>query len=104
MVLNPNGQLARSRAFNNEVLGAWKSETQIVRIVFDQPAFAGVTISAEALRDQIDPALCDVTARRDELDLVCCGDERQDARACWSNIDRDALLPGAEILVVPEIK
>src|ERR1044072_3287801 len=104
MVLDAHRQLARSRAFNRVVLTARKSEPQIVRIVADYFASTRVPISTDALRNEIDPALRDVTTRRDELDLIRCRDKRQHTRARWSDIDRNAVFKGAEIFLVPKIK
>ena len=82
---NISGRASRRRALDSEVLSARKNEPKLVRVVSDDTAFprvgVGCVIAIE--REKINPALRDVTARRNQFHLVRAGQQCEYTTACW---------------------
>ena len=100
------GRTTRGSLLDDEILPAWKDETQFVRIIFDDLAFARIRIvrAVVIFRAEINPALRNVATGRDELHMTGCGQQREHATTGRCEINRDAILPCAEILFVPEVE
>src|SRR5688572_25036025 len=103
MIRDPHRQLRlatpRSRLPDNKVLALRKCETKLVRVVTNDRAFSGINVPGpvEPLRDKIYPALRNMTAGRDKLDIVGRRQERQHASASWCEIYGNTFIECPEI-------